>query len=98
MKKSKLTIEEVKHVASLANLELTNTEMLRFQDQLSAILEYIEKLKKLDTTGVAPVSQVTGKVNEFREDYIENSLTQKEALKNAKRSHNGFFVAKVLWK
>lgn len=88
----------IKHLAKLANLELTEAEMVKFQDQLTAIMTYIDKLSKLDTSEVEPVSQVTGKVNTLRPDTVTPSLNQAEALKNAQRQHNGFFVTKIEWK
>lgn len=100
MAKQKLTIDEVKHVAKLANLPLSEDELALFLAQLSAILEFVGKLQKIDTKGVKETSQVTGLENVFREDEIdaERMFSQEEALANAKETHNGFFkVPKISW-
>lgn len=100
MAKQKLTIDEVKHVAKLANLPLSDEEIILFIIQLSAILAFVSKLQKIDTKNVKETSQVTGLENVFREDEIDNErlLTQEEALANAKETHNGFFkVPKISW-
>lgn len=100
MAKQKLTIDEVKHVAKLANLPLSDEEIALFLVQLSAILDLVSKLQKVNTKGVKETSQVTGLENIFREDEIDNErlLAQEEALVNAKETQNGFFkVPKISW-
>lgn len=100
MAKQKLTIDEVKHVAKLANLPLSDEEITLFIVQLSAILAFVSKLQKIDTKDVGETSQVTGLENVFRADEIDNErlLTQEEALANAKETQNGFFkVPKISW-
>lgn len=94
--KAKLTIKDVEHIATLANLGLTPQEIKKFQVQLSAIIEFVGKLNEVDTKDVEPTSQVTGLENVFREDEIKLSLTQKEALKNAPRKYNGYFLVKAV--
>lgn len=88
-----LSKSQVKHIAKLANLHLTEKEGRKFQKQLSETLDYIKILDELDTKNVEPTSQVTGKVNQFREDKVEKSFSQKEALSNAKKTYKGHFVA-----
>lgn len=90
IKYSNLSLDEVKHVAKLANLPLTDTELVKFQDQLSRILEYINQLQEVDTSGVEETSQVTGLENVFREDEVGACITQKQALSNAKNTHQGY--------
>lgn len=97
MTKAKLTIEEVEHVAKLANLKLTESELVDFQEKLSKTLEYVDQLQSIDTSKVVATSQVTGKTNELREDLILPSFSQEESLANAPISHNGYFVAKIKW-
>jgi aspartyl-tRNA(Asn)/glutamyl-tRNA(Gln) amidotransferase subunit C len=88
----KLTKGEVEHIAKLANLKLSSSEVAKFRTQLSQVLSYIDKLQEVDTKGVRATSQVTGLKNIFREDKVEKSLTQKEALSNAKKTYKGYFV------
>ncbi len=98
MENSKLTLEEVKHVAKLAKLTLTEQEIKKFQNQLSEVLDYIDVLKKLETKEIEPTSQVTGLENIFREDQTGQSLSAKEVLANAKEKNNGLFVIEAIFK
>jgi aspartyl-tRNA(Asn)/glutamyl-tRNA(Gln) amidotransferase subunit C len=88
---------DVKHVAKLANLTLTEEEIPKFEKQLSEVLEMVSKLNSLDTTGVEETSQVTGLENVTREDIATPSLSQEEALSQAKTTHNGFFQVKGIF-
>lgn len=82
---------DVKKVAKLANLELTKEESNKFEVQLSAVLEYIERLNELDTKDVKETSQVTGLENVTRSDEDSSSLSQTEALSGAKTKKDGYF-------
>ena len=62
---------DVKHIAKLANLPLSDKELVGYKVQLEKVLEYVEQLQKVDTSGVAETSQITGKTNVTREDHIE---------------------------
>jgi len=66
-----LTKQEIEHVAKLARLELTEEEINKYGEQLSAVLSYIDQLSEVDTTGVEPTAQVTGLENVWREDEVE---------------------------
>jgi aspartyl-tRNA(Asn)/glutamyl-tRNA(Gln) amidotransferase subunit C len=81
-----LTEKDVKHVADLAHLELTENEVSKFLPQLDSILEYMQKLNELDTTNVEPMAQVTYPAAEnpaLRADAPHPTFTQEEALSNA---------------
>jgi aspartyl-tRNA(Asn)/glutamyl-tRNA(Gln) amidotransferase subunit C len=80
-----LTAEEIKHVAKLARLELSGEELEKYGGQLSHILSYIDMLKEVDTDNVEPTAQVTGLVNVFREDEIDewNEQEREAALSEA---------------
>ena len=67
-----LSSEEINHLAELARMELSDKEKQMFGEQLSSILEYLEKLQAVDTTDVPPTAQVTGLENVWREDEIKN--------------------------
>ncbi|RLA90257.1 MAG: Asp-tRNA(Asn)/Glu-tRNA(Gln) amidotransferase subunit GatB [Deltaproteobacteria bacterium] len=93
----KITRNDVKHVASLARLGLSDKEIDSFSIQLNAILEYMEKLNELDTTNVKPTAFVIEKVNAFREDKVKTSFGQEKTLKNAPEKEEGFFkVPKII--
>lgn len=97
IKTKKLSVEEVEHVAGLSSLPLTSDETTKFQEQLSGTVNYFDDLNKVDTENISLTAQVTGKTNEFRQDEVTPSLSQEDALKNAPKSHNGFFVSKIEW-
>lgn len=63
-----LTDKEVKHIASLARIKINDKEEKSLKKDLSSILEYIDKLNEVDTTGVEPLYQTTGLVDSFRTD------------------------------
>ncbi len=79
----KLSLEEVEHIAVLARLGLSSAEKEMFRDQLSAILDYAEKLNRLDTTGVPPTTSALPLSNVMRPDEVTPSLSTDDALANA---------------
>jgi aspartyl-tRNA(Asn)/glutamyl-tRNA(Gln) amidotransferase subunit C len=86
-----ITREEVLHVARLARLELTDDEVTRFQEQLSAILEAVSKVSELDLADVPPTSHPLDIVNIWDEDESRPSLRRDEALANAPDPADGAF-------
>jgi aspartyl-tRNA(Asn)/glutamyl-tRNA(Gln) amidotransferase subunit C len=87
-----LTREEVLHVAELARLSLSPEEIELFTLQLNEILEYVEKLQELDTSGVAPLAHVIPLFNVFREDQVRESLPLDAVLENAPAREDGNFL------
>jgi aspartyl-tRNA(Asn)/glutamyl-tRNA(Gln) amidotransferase subunit C len=83
--------EEVVHIAKLARLELTDSEIERYRLQLSSILEYADRLKTLDTSQIPPTSSVLPARSRFRDDVPAESLHVDQVLKNAPRSENDQF-------
>lgn len=69
--KDMLTIEEVKHIAALSRLRLSDEEAEKYRGQLDAILGYVKKLQELDTKGVPEVARGVDVTNVFREDFID---------------------------
>ena len=92
----KLTDEEIKHIALLARLGISEDEVEKFRGQLSNILENFEILQKVDTTDVQPTSQVTGMRNVTGADEITPSLPQNKILENAPQQEDGFFKIKAV--
>jgi len=74
-----LTKEEIKHLAELARLELTEEETEKYQKQLSEILDYMDILKKIDTNKIKPESLASYNINQSREDKIREIAEQAEA-------------------
>ncbi len=83
--------DQVLHVARLARLELSEEEIARFEEQLSAILEAVGKVSELDLSGVEPTSHPLDLVNVLGDDEPHVSLGQEEALANAPDPDGGFF-------
>ncbi len=82
---------EVKHIASLARIGLTDGEIEMFGEQLSQILEQFEVLNELDTSGVTPTGHASGLQTIMRDDLAEDSLDSEDVLKNAPRREGDFF-------
>jgi aspartyl-tRNA(Asn)/glutamyl-tRNA(Gln) amidotransferase subunit C len=91
-----LTREQVKHVAELAKLKLTDTEVDLFQGQLSAILDYAARLDELDTDQIPPTAGVLPLSNVLRPDVDRPSWPQQAMLANAPAAEDGFVKVKVV--
>jgi aspartyl-tRNA(Asn)/glutamyl-tRNA(Gln) amidotransferase subunit C len=88
---------QVRHIAVLSRLKLSDREVATFSRQLSAILAYVGKLNELDTTGVEPTAHAVPIQNAFRKDEREEPLSVDEALAGAPQRVGSFFkVPKVL--
>jgi len=86
-----ITRDEVLHVARLARLELTDAEVEKFQEQLSAILEAVSKVAELDLAGVPPTSHPLDLVNVWADDEPRPSLSLDEAFANAPAREGDLF-------
>ncbi|MFH0935958.1 MAG: Asp-tRNA(Asn)/Glu-tRNA(Gln) amidotransferase subunit GatC [Candidatus Omnitrophota bacterium] len=84
--------ETVEHTAKLACIELNSQELEKFARQLHDILEYIDKLSKLNLEQVKPTDHILSISNVLREDEVHKSLLAEQALMNAPRQQEGFFV------
>lgn len=95
-----LSDKEVRYVADLANLRLSDEEVRRMAHDLGQILTHIEQLNELDTTNIEPMAQVLYDADEtatLREDVPHTPLSNHEALANAAASGAGYFkVPKVI--
>lgn len=88
---SRISLEQVKHVAHLARLAITEEEAEKFTKQLADIIEFAEQLNELDTTSVEPTSHVLDMKNVLREDIAKKGLPVEEVLKNAPDHKDGQF-------
>lgn len=92
-----LTQQDVEKIAHLARLELTEAEKAQYQSQLSAILDYAERLNTLDLDGIEPTAHAVTQQNVFREDVAEPSMPMDEVLLNAPNyAANQFVVQAIL--
>jgi len=85
-------ILDVRDVARLARIELTDEEAATFQSQLGRVLEYVEQLGKLDVSGVEPTAHANPVFNVFREDTPQPGLERAAVLANAPHSANSLVV------
>ncbi len=92
-----ITREEVRHIARLARLRFSDEEEGRMAEEMGRILDYVDKLDELDTTGVPPMSHVLDIHNVMREDEVEARIGREDALKNAPDADDAYFrVPKVI--
>ena len=79
----RLTLAQVEHISELAKLALSDDEKARYQEQLSAILEYAERLQAVDTSAISPTATVLPLRNVMRADEPRASMSREDVLANA---------------
>ena len=84
--------ETIEYVGILAKLELSDEEKEQAKKDMGSMLDYIDKLGELDTTGVEPMSHVFPVHNVFREDVVTNTDDRENILKNAPEEKDGMYV------
>ncbi len=94
---SLLSDDTVRHIAHLARIAITQSEVTKAKDDLTAIFNHIDLLNSIDTDGVAPLDHPTELINATRADSAGESLTQEQVLANAPATKDMYFdVPKVL--
>ena len=94
---TKISLQDVDHVARLARLELSAADKERMRRELDGILSYIDKLRALDTRDVEPTSHAVPVTNVMRDDVERPSLPQEDMLANAPDRHRDMFrVPKII--
>jgi len=93
----KLSLDEVRHIAQLSRLALSEDEAELYAPQLSKIIDYVEQLNNLDTSAIEPTSQIIPLNNVMSDDIPGTSLLREEALKNAPDSTGKFYrIPKII--
>jgi aspartyl-tRNA(Asn)/glutamyl-tRNA(Gln) amidotransferase subunit C len=92
-----LSLDQVRKVARLARLELSEDDLARMQRELSAILDYVDLLQKLNTDGVEPLAHPLPVQNVFRPDEPVPSLPVDDALKNAPARAGDYFAVPAVF-
>ena len=87
--------ETIEYVGILAKLELSGEEREQAKKDMGRMLDYIDKLNELDTTGVEPMSHVFPVNNVFREDVVENGDDREKMKKNAPEQKDGTYVVPI---
>lgn len=85
----KISEQEVKHIASLAKLHLSEDEVKKYAKELGSIAEFVEQLNEVDITGVKPTAHILDTKNVFRNDERKASYERDEILKNAPSKEAG---------
>lgn len=95
---SKISLEEVYKLARLCNVQLSEEEAIKMQQELGGILDFVEQLNEVDLTGLEPTYQVTGLMNVSRKDeIIDYGVSPQDLLKNAPaKSGDSLEVKRVL--
>jgi len=94
-----ITKQEIKKTAKLAKLAFSNNEIELLSEQITEILEHVEKINKLNLEHVSPTFCITEHKNPLRKDQTKSWMSQEEALRNALIKRDGFFsVPKVIIK
>lgn len=89
--------ETVDKIAHLARLELNANETQEMIKDMSKILDFMAKLNEIDTSGIEPLVYMTNEVNILRDDIVKQEITHREALENAPKHDDEYFlVAKVI--
>lgn len=92
---TKFSAADIRKLAKLCRLRLTDEEVSKYQNELSSILAYVEQLQDVDVQGLEPTSQVTGLTNVVRDDTeIDYGVSQHDLLKNAPAQQDEQFKVK----
>ena len=86
-----LSKEQIKHLAHLSRLELSEAEIDAMQGDMSKILDFVAQVEKLDLEGVEPLTQMSKSVNVMRQDEVANMISKEDALKNAPDANSDYF-------
>lgn len=87
----------IRRIAQLAKLEFEGQELEQIKQDLTQILNFVDKLNELDTSNVEPLIHIVNEVNHLREDVVKQEITHKEALLNAPKKDSDYIrVPKVI--
>ncbi len=93
----KIDKDSIKKIAHLARLEFDEKGAEKIAKDMSQILDWVEKLDEIDTSGTEPLTTMSSEINDMREDKVANQLSQADGLKNAPAHDEVYFrVPKVL--
>jgi aspartyl-tRNA(Asn)/glutamyl-tRNA(Gln) amidotransferase subunit C len=88
----------IKKLSHLAKINLSEEQLEKYTKDISSVMGYMEEIKNIDVTNIPETSRIAKEENVLREDIVKESLPQKEALKNAKNTHNGYFSVPMILK
>ena len=88
----------IDHLANLAKLEFSEKEKVVIKQDLEKMIDFVDTLKSVDTTGVEPLIYMNKDVNVLRDDMVEQTITKEEALKNAPQKDSDYFKVPTVLK
>jgi aspartyl-tRNA(Asn)/glutamyl-tRNA(Gln) amidotransferase subunit C len=91
-----ISLDEVRHVARLARLDLDEVEILSLQGELNALLGHFADIQEVDLTGIEPSSTAIAVQNVWAEDAVGGVLSREDAVGNAAMSKAGLFVVPII--
>lgn len=91
---TKITPDEVRRIAALANIGLKGDEVAQYAAELDQIVQFVEQLQQVETEGIPPTDQVTGLVDVWRDDIVTSEYSRDQLLANAPEQKDGFFKVK----
>lgn len=91
-----ISLDEVRHVAKLARLELSEPELMSFQGQLNALLGHFEDIQSVDVTGRMPKPHAVAMQNVYGKDVVGKTLSRGEALANSAETKAGLFIVPTI--
>lgn len=94
----KISKELIDTLSRLAKINLNEEQVEKYTKDLSSVMGYMEEIKNLDVSNIQETSRIAKEENVLREDIVKQSLDQKEALKNCKNTHNGYFLVPQILK
>ena len=97
MPQARITLEQIRHVAKLSRLALSEEQLVRLAPQLESILQYVAKIDEVEVSGVEPMAHALPLRNVMRDDVVEPSLPLEKVLMNAPETDGPFFkVPKII--
>ncbi|MFH1289449.1 MAG: Asp-tRNA(Asn)/Glu-tRNA(Gln) amidotransferase subunit GatC, partial [Patescibacteria group bacterium] len=92
----KLSEKEIKHLAKLSFLGISEKEAVKLEKDIASILEFVGQLESVNANEVKPTAQTTGLENILRDDLVIESISQENALSQTKSKHDGYFKTKAI--
>lgn len=93
----RITPKDIYHLGKLSKIELKEEEIKKLSSQIEQILSFVNQISQLKEENCKPQTHATGIKNVFREDEVKPSLSQQQALSNAKETHQGYFKIEAIF-
>ena len=95
---TKISKDLIDTLSKLAKINLTQKQEEKYAGEFSSVIGYMDEIKNINVDHIGETSRIAKEENVLREDTIKESLPQKEALKNSKKTHDGYFLVPAIFK